>query len=308
MATLPNCASCPTATAQRRARRRRRSGLSGREQCVPQHGQREIPNLRFLEAARGDLTMDGPGAEADFDFGAELAALRAVDARSARWQVVGLVRESTTVRGFGNDAGALSRHDRKGLEEIVCEAKGRWALRRLGRPSRRTAQALRPDRTGRRNQRHRGESFAPANHHGLPEDPGPFWKPRIPPDGAPLGRCPGNHHRRRRAGDNKKGGADAFLLGRPRISGLNGHRLVERGGQGGATGARHRRSVARRGRCLPTSGQDFQLIGDLVDGGLARGSTLKCVITTVTRAAPSRIAVDRIAGLIGQIDGRCDLG
>jgi hypothetical protein len=73
--------SCARLQRQRGAGWGRRSGLSGAEQCLSEHGQREVSQPAFHGSTRGNLSMTVRVQEADFDLGAELLALRAADAR-----------------------------------------------------------------------------------------------------------------------------------------------------------------------------------------------------------------------------------
>jgi molybdopterin synthase catalytic subunit len=125
--------------------------------------------------------------EADFDVGAELAALRANDARvGALASFLGLVRDI-------NDGAAVSgmtlEHypgmTEKALEEIVAEAKGRWDLydvlviHRVG-PLQPCDQIVLVAVTSA----HRGEAFAACEFiMDYLKTRAPFWKKEATTDG-----------------------------------------------------------------------------------------------------------------------------
>lgn len=126
--------------------------------------------------------------EADFDLGAELAALRAGDARvGALASFLGLVRDI-------NDGTSVSEMTlehypgmtEKALEAIVAEAQARWSIfdalviHRVGRllP---TDQIVFVAVSGA----HRGEAFAACEFiMDYLKTRAPFWKREVTPDGA----------------------------------------------------------------------------------------------------------------------------
>ena len=126
--------------------------------------------------------------EADFDIGAELAALRAGDARvGALASFLGLVRDL-------NDGAAISEMTlehypgmtEKALEEIVAEAKGRWdiydalVIHRVG-PLKPCDQIVLVGVTSA----HRGEAFAACEFiMDYLKTRAPFWKKEVTPDGS----------------------------------------------------------------------------------------------------------------------------
>ncbi|WP_434516716.1 molybdopterin synthase catalytic subunit MoaE [Dechloromonas sp. ARDL1] len=125
--------------------------------------------------------------EADFDVGAELAALRAGDARiGALASFLGLVRDL-------NDGASVSEMTlehypgmtEKALEEIITEARGRWALydalviHRVG-PLKPCDQIVLVAVTSA----HRGEAFAACEFiMDYLKTRAPFWKKEATPDG-----------------------------------------------------------------------------------------------------------------------------
>lgn len=126
--------------------------------------------------------------EADFDLGAELAALRAGDARvGALASFVGLVRDIND--GTGVSEMTLEHYPgmtEKALEEIVTEARGRWAIydalviHRVG-PLKPCDQIVLVAVTSA----HRGESFAACEFiMDYLKTRAPFWKREVTPDGA----------------------------------------------------------------------------------------------------------------------------
>jgi molybdopterin synthase catalytic subunit len=126
--------------------------------------------------------------EADFDLGAELAALRAGDARvGALASLVGLVRDIND--GTGVSEMTLEHYPgmtEKALEEIVAEARGRWAIydalviHRVG-PLKPCDQIVLVAVTSA----HRGESFAACEFiMDYLKTRAPFWKREVTPDGA----------------------------------------------------------------------------------------------------------------------------
>ena len=126
--------------------------------------------------------------EADFDVGAELAGLRAGDARvGALASFLGLVRDI-------NDGSSVSEMTlehypgmtEKALEEIVAEAKGRWDLydvlviHRVG-PLKPCDQIVLVAVTSA----HRGEAFAACEFvMDYLKTRAPFWKREATPQGA----------------------------------------------------------------------------------------------------------------------------
>jgi molybdopterin synthase catalytic subunit len=126
--------------------------------------------------------------EADFDLGAELAALRDNDARvGALASFLGLVRDL-------NDGAAVSEMTlehypgmtEKALEEIVAEAKGRWdiydalVIHRVG-PLKPCDQIVLVAVTSA----HRGEAFAACEFiMDYLKTRAPFWKREATPEGA----------------------------------------------------------------------------------------------------------------------------
>lgn len=125
--------------------------------------------------------------ETDFDIGAELAALRAGDARvGALASFLGLVRDL-------NDGASISEMTlehypgmtEKALEEIVAEAKGRWdiydalVIHRVG-PLKPCDQIVLVGVTSA----HRGEAFAACEFiMDFLKTRAPFWKKEVTPDG-----------------------------------------------------------------------------------------------------------------------------
>ncbi|RIX45580.1 MAG: molybdopterin synthase catalytic subunit MoaE [Rhodocyclales bacterium GT-UBC] len=126
--------------------------------------------------------------EADFDLGAELAAMRAGDARvGAQASFLGLVRDL-------NDGAAVSEMTlehypgmtEKALAEIVAEAKGRWdiydalVIHRVG-PLKPCDQIVLVAVTSA----HRGEAFAACEFiMDYLKTRAPFWKREATPQGA----------------------------------------------------------------------------------------------------------------------------
>jgi molybdopterin synthase catalytic subunit len=125
--------------------------------------------------------------EADFDVGAELAALRANDARvGALASFLGLVRD---INDGASVAGMTLEHypgmTEKALEAIVNEAKGRWeiyealVIHRVG-PLRPCDQIVLVAVTSA----HRGEAFAACEFiMDYLKTRAPFWKKEETPDG-----------------------------------------------------------------------------------------------------------------------------
>lgn len=125
--------------------------------------------------------------EADFDVGAELASLRAGDARvGALASFLGLVRDM-------NDGSSVSEMTlehypgmtEKALEEIVIEARGRWdiydalVIHRVG-PLKPSDQIVLVAVTSA----HRGEAFAACEFiMDYLKTRAPFWKKEATPDG-----------------------------------------------------------------------------------------------------------------------------
>ena len=131
--------------------------------------------------------MTVKGQEADFDVGAELAALRAGDARvGAMASFLGLVRDL-------NDGERVSEMTlehypgmtEKALEEIVVDAKGRWdiydalVIHRVG-PLKPCDQIVLVGVTSA----HRGEAFAACEFiMDYLKTRAPFWKKEATTDG-----------------------------------------------------------------------------------------------------------------------------
>ena len=126
--------------------------------------------------------------EADFDVGAELAALRAGDARvGALASFLGLVRDMN--EGAGVSELTLEHYPgmtEKALEEIVVEAKGRWeiydtlVIHRVG-PLQPCDQIVLVAVTSA----HRGEAFAACEFiMDYLKTRAPFWKREATPEGA----------------------------------------------------------------------------------------------------------------------------
>ena len=125
--------------------------------------------------------------EADFDVGAELAALRAGDARvGALASFVGLVRDSND----GSSVSGMTLEHYPGMTEkalaaIVAEARGRWAIydalviHRVG-PLQPCDQIVLVAVTSG----HRGEAFAACEFiMDYLKTRAPFWKKEATPDG-----------------------------------------------------------------------------------------------------------------------------
>lgn len=126
--------------------------------------------------------------EADFDIGAELAALRAGDARiGALASFMGLVRDIND--GAGVSEMTLEHYPgmtEKALEEIVAEAQSRWdiygalVIHRVG-PLKPCDQIVLVAVTSA----HRGEAFAACEFiMDFLKTSAPFWKRETTPDGA----------------------------------------------------------------------------------------------------------------------------
>ena len=126
--------------------------------------------------------------EADFDTGAELAALRAGDARvGALASFLGLVRDL-------NDGASVSEMTlehypgmtEKALEAIVAEAKARWDIYAV-RVIHRVGRLLPCDRIVfvAVSSAHRGEAFAACEFiMDYLKTQAPFWKREVTPAGA----------------------------------------------------------------------------------------------------------------------------
>ena len=125
--------------------------------------------------------------EADFDVGAELAALRAGDARvGALASFVGLVRDSND----GSSVSGMTLEHYPGMTEkalaaIVAEARGRWAIydalviHRVGLLQPGDQIVLVAVTSG-----HRGEAFAACEFiMDYLKTRAPFWKKEATPDG-----------------------------------------------------------------------------------------------------------------------------
>jgi len=126
--------------------------------------------------------------EADFDVGAEIAALRAGDARiGAVASFVGLVRDRND--GSGVSEMALEHYPgmtEKALEAIVAEARERWDLygatviHRVG-----TLQPTDQIVFVAVSSAHRGEAFAACEFiMDYLKTRAPFWKREVTPEGA----------------------------------------------------------------------------------------------------------------------------
>ena len=125
--------------------------------------------------------------EADFDVGAELAALRARDARvGALASFLGLVRD---INDGARVAGMTLEHypgmTEKALKAIVTEAKGRWdiyealVIHRVG-PLKPCDQIVLVAVTSA----HRGEAFSACEFiMDYLKTRAPFWKKEATPDG-----------------------------------------------------------------------------------------------------------------------------
>ncbi len=126
--------------------------------------------------------------EADFDVGAETAALRAGDARiGAVATFVGLVRDRND--GSGVSEMALEHYPgmtEKALEAIVVEARERWAL--YGATVIHRVGALQPTDQivfVAVSSAHRGDAFAACEFiMDYLKTRAPFWKREVTPEGA----------------------------------------------------------------------------------------------------------------------------
>lgn len=126
--------------------------------------------------------------EADFDVGAETAALTAGDARAgAVASFVGLVRDVND--GAGISEMTLEHYPgmtEKALEAIVAEAKARWDIYAV-RVIHRVGRLLPCDRIVfvAVSSAHRGEAFAACEFiMDYLKTKAPFWKREVTPDGA----------------------------------------------------------------------------------------------------------------------------
>ena len=126
--------------------------------------------------------------EADFDVGAEIAALTAGDARAgAVASFVGLVRDVND--GSGVSEMTLEHYPgmtEKALSEIVAEAKSRWDIYAV-RVIHRVGRLLPCDRIVlvAVSSAHRGEAFAACEFiMDYLKTRAPFWKREVTPDGA----------------------------------------------------------------------------------------------------------------------------
>ncbi len=126
--------------------------------------------------------------EADFDVGAEIAALTAGDARiGAVASFVGLVRDVND--GTGVSEMALEHYPgmtEKALQEIVVEAQSRWDIYAV-RVIHRVGRLLPTDRIVfvAVSSAHRGEAFAACEFiMDYLKTRAPFWKREVTPDGA----------------------------------------------------------------------------------------------------------------------------
>jgi len=126
--------------------------------------------------------------EADFDVGAETAALTAGDARAgAVASFVGLVRDVND--GSGISEMTLEHYPgmtEKALEAIVAEAKARWDIYAV-RVIHRVGRLLPCDRIVfvAVSSAHRGEAFAACEFiMDYLKTRAPFWKRELTPEGA----------------------------------------------------------------------------------------------------------------------------
>ena len=126
--------------------------------------------------------------EADFDVGAEIAALTAGDARAgAVASFVGLVRDVND--GAGISEMTLEHYPgmtEKALQEIVVEAKSRWDIYAV-RVIHRVGRLLPTDRIVfvAVSSAHRGEAFAACEFiMDYLKTRAPFWKREVTPEGA----------------------------------------------------------------------------------------------------------------------------
>jgi molybdopterin synthase catalytic subunit len=126
--------------------------------------------------------------EADFDVGAEIAALTAGDARvGAVASFVGLVRDVND--GSGVSEMTLEHYPgmtEKALQEIVVEAQSRWDIYAV-RVIHRVGRLLPTDRIVfvAVSSAHRGEAFAACEFiMDYLKTRAPFWKREVTPDGA----------------------------------------------------------------------------------------------------------------------------
>jgi molybdopterin synthase catalytic subunit len=126
--------------------------------------------------------------EADFDVGAEMAALTAGDARvGAVASFVGLVRDVND--GSGVSEMTLEHYPgmtEKALQEIVVEAQSRWDIYAV-RVIHRVGRLLPTDRIVfvAVSSAHRGEAFAACEFiMDYLKTRAPFWKREVTPDGA----------------------------------------------------------------------------------------------------------------------------
>ncbi len=126
--------------------------------------------------------------EADFDVGAEIAALTAGDARAgAVASFVGLVRDVN--EGAGVSEMTLEHYPgmtEKALQEIVTEAKSRWGIYAV-RVIHRVGRLLPTDRIVfvAVSSAHRGDAFAACQFvMDYLKTRAPFWKREVTPEGA----------------------------------------------------------------------------------------------------------------------------
>lgn len=126
--------------------------------------------------------------EADFDVGAEIAALTAGDARAgAVASFVGLVRDVND--GSGVSEMTLEHYPgmtEKALQEIVVEAQSRWDIYAV-RVIHRVGRLLPTDRIVfvAVSSAHRGEAFAACEFiMDYLKTRAPFWKREVTPEGA----------------------------------------------------------------------------------------------------------------------------
>jgi molybdopterin synthase catalytic subunit len=126
--------------------------------------------------------------EADFDVGAEIAALTAGDARvGAVASFVGLVRDVND--GSGVSEMTLEHYPgmtEKALQEIIVEAQSRWDIYAV-RVIHRIGRLLPTDRIVfvAVSSAHRGEAFAACEFiMDYLKTRAPFWKREVTPEGA----------------------------------------------------------------------------------------------------------------------------
>ena len=131
--------------------------------------------------------------EADFDVGAEIAALTAGDACRCRPEVSSAgARCERRFRRFEMTLEHYPGMTEKALEAIVGEASSRWdiyAVRVIHRVGRLLSLMIASSCWWRSARTHRGEDLCCLQvHHGLPENQSPFWKREVL-DGRALVIC-----------------------------------------------------------------------------------------------------------------------